>query len=64
MIAFVIGCLAYAVTAAAFVAAAVWGVLSVDAGIVRPRRRVLGVALGLAAVQALLWLRLGAGLGG
>lgn len=65
----VVGLVAYSVTAAALVAAAMWGlVAAMDLEDVerfqRRRMRAASAAILLAVVQALLWARIGAGLGG
>lgn len=61
----VVGLLAYSVMGGAIIAAMTWGVLLVESGAHPPARQKVGViALLLSIIQALMWMRLGAGLEG
>lgn len=55
---------AYAATTAAVLAAALWGHGVAEDGQDARKSGALGVVVGLATVQALLWAHVGAGIGG
>lgn len=63
MMSLLIGGLAYSVTIVAFLSAAMWGGELVSEGAAQRRQQIAGLAFVLTLVQALMWMRLGAGLG-
>jgi hypothetical protein len=64
MTSLLVGALAYSVTLAAFISAAMWGGYLESGQPALGRQKVAGLAVALTLVQALMWMRLGAGLGG
>ena len=64
MTSLLVGVLAYSATACAVVAAMIWGAEVIEGDMAARRKKVATLALALTVVQALMWMRLGAGLGG
>lgn len=63
MTSLLVGALAYSVTIAAFLSAAMWGGCLESGQPALTRQQIAGIAFALTTVQALMWMRLGAGLG-